>query len=298
MPVGAAIGVGSVVGGGVSALGAKSAAKTQANSANRAADLQLQMFNQVRGDLSPFRSFGASALSPLAQLLGINQPSGGYEAAGSPGGGYDTAGYLQENPDVLAEYQRLSTDAKGMKLLAQMGVDSPDAFALYHHQNFGQPEGRAMRALTGTGGAPGAGGTGGMDIQSFLETLPGYKFAKEQGIRSVTNAVGSRGLTGARAKGIARFVTGLADATYGDQVNRLTGAATMGANAAATTGSLSGQASNTIGQSLIGAGTASAAGTVGASNAIAGAIGNITNYVAANKFLGMYGGSGSSGGAG
>ncbi len=299
MPVGAAIGVGSVVGGGISALGAKSAAKTQANAAQDAAALQAQMFQQTRGDLAPFRAYGQSALSPLAQLLGLQQPGGGYEAAGTPGGGSDLAGYLTDYKDVAAEYSRLLADPAGRKGLADMGIGSAEDFANWHYQARGQGEGRAMRALTGTPGTavPGGGG-GATDIQAFLETLPGYKFAKDQGIRAVTNAVGSRGLTGARAKGIARFVTGLADSTYGDQVNRLSSAATIGANAAATTGTLSGQASNSIGNSLIGAGTASAAGTVGASNAISGAVGNITNYLAANKFLGMYGGAGSSGGAG
>lgn len=262
------------------------------------------MFNQTRGDLAPFRAYGASALSPLAQLLGFGggggeAPAAGIGAPGGQAGGYDTAGYLKQNTDVAAEFNRLMADPAGRKGLAQMGIQTPDDFATWHYQNHGQGEGRAMAALTGSPG-PGAGAGGGapMDIQSFLETLPGYKFARDQGIRSVTNAVGTRGLTGAQAKGIARFVTGLADSTYGDQVNRLTGAATIGANAAATSGTLSGQASNTIGQSLIGAGTASASGTVGASNAISGAIGNVTNYLAANKFMGMYGGGGGGGSGG
>lgn len=270
MPVGAAIGVGSAVGGGISALGAKSAAKTQAGAAKDAAAQQLQMYNQTRADLQPYNQYGQGALSPLAQLLGF----GG-------GGGADNAGYIAANPDVAAEFDRLKGLPDGAQWLAQNNIDNANDFGAWHYANAGKGEGRAMAQLTGGSGA---------DIGAMLESLPGYKFARDQGIKSITNGVGSRGQTGAQAKGIARFVTGLADSTYGDQVNRLAAAAGIGQNAAATTGSLGTQASSSIGQSLIGAGTAGAAGTVGAANAASGAIGNVTNYLAANKFMGMYNG--------
>lgn len=271
MPTGAAIGAGSVIGGGISALGAKSAAKIQAKSAQQAADVQMKMFGQTREDLAPYRDYGASALSPLAKLLGF----GGSQT------GYDTSGYLASNPDVMQAYQGLAATEEGRASLAANGINSAEDYAAKHYETYGKPEGRAITAMTG-----------GDEISKFLETLPGYKFARDQGIQSIQSSVGSRGQTGAQAKGIARFVTGLADSTYGDQVNRLMAAAGLGQNAAATTGQLSGQTANTVGQSLIGAGTASAAGTVGATNAISGAIGNVTNYLAANKFLGMYGGGG------
>lgn len=269
MPTGAAIGAGNVIGGGISALGARSAAKIQAKSAQQAADVQMKMFGQTREDLAPYRDYGASALSPLAKLLGF----GGSQT------GYDTSGYLASNPDVMQAYQGLAATEEGRATLAANGITSADEYAAKHYETYGKPEGRAITAMTG-----------GDEISKFLETLPGYKFARDQGIKSIQSSVGSRGQTGAQAKGIARFVTGLADSTYGDQVNRLMAAAGLGQNAAATTGQLSGQTANTVGQSLIGAGTASAAGTVGATNAISGAIGNVTNYLAANKFLGMYGG--------
>ncbi len=271
MPTGAAIGAGSVIGGGISALGARSAAKIQAKSAQQAADVQMKMFGQTREDLAPYRDYGASALSPLAKLLGF----GGSQT------GYDTSGYLASNPDVMQAYQGLAATEEGRASLAANGINSAEDYAAKHYETYGKPEGRAITAMTG-----------GDEISKFLETLPGYKFARDQGIQSIQSSVGSRGQTGAQAKGIARFVTGLADSTYGDQVNRLMAAAGLGQNAAATTGQLSGQTANTVGQSLIGAGTASAAGTVGATNAISGAIGNVTNYLAANKFLGMYGGGG------
>ena len=54
--------------GGSALLGAsaaKSAASTQADAANRAADLQNQQFQQTREDLAPYRAAGVNALGKL-----------------------------------------------------------------------------------------------------------------------------------------------------------------------------------------------------------------------------------------
>jgi len=272
MPVGATISaVGSAASAGIGALGAKSAAKTQAKSAQQAADVQMQMFGQTREDLAPYRDYGASALSPLAKLLGF----GGTQT------GYDTGAYLANNQDVAQAYQTLASTPEGRATLAANGITSADEYAAKHYETYGKPEGRAITAMTG-----------GDEISKFLETLPGYKFARDQGIKSIQSSVGSRGQTGAQAKGIARFVTGLADQTYGEQVNRLMAAAGLGQNAAATTGQLSGQTANNVGQAIIGAGTASAAGTVGAANAASAGLSNLGQIAVGQRLLGMYGGGG------
>lgn len=60
-PAGAAIGAG--IGSGLdSSAAAQSAAATQADAANRAADLQYQMYGQTKQTLSPFVTAGANAL--------------------------------------------------------------------------------------------------------------------------------------------------------------------------------------------------------------------------------------------
>lgn len=81
MPVGAII-------GGVAALGsalltssaAGKASKTQADAANRAADMQMQQFNQTREDMTPYRVAGGKAITSLSDML---QP--GYDYTKSPG---------------------------------------------------------------------------------------------------------------------------------------------------------------------------------------------------------------------
>ena len=63
MAVGAILGaVGSIAGGLIAASGAKKAASTQAKAADKATDVQLQMYNTTRGDLQPFTETGKGAL--------------------------------------------------------------------------------------------------------------------------------------------------------------------------------------------------------------------------------------------
>lgn len=274
MPVGATVAaVGSVASAGVGALAAKSAAKTQAKSAQQASDIQLKMFNTTREDLAPYRSAGESAVPDYLKLLGI----------GNQGPVLDTAAYLKTNPDVMAHYNRLFETEDGRAFLAQQNINSADDYARFHYTSKGKQEEAAGGRNAATFSNP---------LSDYLESLPGYKFARDQGIKSITNSVGSRGQTGAQAKGIARFVTGLADSTYGEQVNRLLSAVNVGSGAASTTGQLAQQTASGVGNALIGAGQASAAGTVGAANAIGSGINNASQYYLANKVLGMYSGGG------
>lgn len=54
----------------MSANASKSAAKTQANAANRATDLQREMYEQGRTDQAPYRDTGNLYLNKLSHLLG------------------------------------------------------------------------------------------------------------------------------------------------------------------------------------------------------------------------------------
>lgn len=70
MPVGAIIGAVGAVGSALIGGGAaKSAAKTQADAANRAADMQWKQYEQTRTDLAPWRDAGAKTLSELTTRL-------------------------------------------------------------------------------------------------------------------------------------------------------------------------------------------------------------------------------------
>lgn len=333
MPVGlAAATIGSAaIGAGANALASSSAAKKQSaaalqaaklqtDAANRAADIQLGMFGQVRQDLSPYRQFGEGALPILGGLLGTGYtapPAAATSASGlSPqmqalvtGGGQqgDWGQYLAQDPGIAQQFATLSQGWKQAN-----GVNSLEDFARWHWNNKGQGEQGRFNPFTG--GAVGVeapqaqaapaqtGMPGGSSVQSFLENTPGYQFTRDQGLKAVSNSVYAKGLggpSGALGKGLSRFVTGLADQTYGNQVDRYMKAAGIGQNAAAQTAQSAGSAAQGIASSITGAGQAAASGITGAANAgAAGTIatgnaigqiaGAIPGAVITNKVLGMY----------
>jgi len=86
MCVAAAIAGGAIVGGGISAIGANSAAHTQANAAQNATNAQLSMFNQVQGNEAPYRQAGQGAVGELGNLLGTSGNTGaaGYGSLNQP----------------------------------------------------------------------------------------------------------------------------------------------------------------------------------------------------------------------
>lgn len=122
---------------------------------------------------------------------------------------------------------------------------------------------------------------------SKLAQTPGYQFALQQGLRGTNNALASQGLglSGAQAKGLATFATGLADQTYGDQYNRalstyntnykvaannvsnLQNLVNTGQNSAAQTGQAGLAGANNAGNYLTQAGNAQASGIMGMANA-------------------------------
>ncbi len=280
MPTAAAIGVAGIGGAAISASAAKSAGKTQAAAADRATDAQLQIYGQTRDDLAGYRDLGNTASSAYARLLGINDNQPGSYGGGPVAGSPDWDAYLAANPDVAARAASL-TPAE----LAAGGWASPQEWAAFQYQNTGRAEGRALPTYA----AQPASTTGAPVIdsrQAALEATPGYQFARTQGIQAAERSIGTRGLTGALAKGIGRFVTGLADQTYGENVNRLRDATTIGANAAAGGGQIGAQTGANVANTITGAGAAQAAGTVGSANAIASGLNAIPNALLTNKILG------------
>ena len=84
---------GALLGGVISASGARSAAGTQAAAANRAADLQKQQFDKQMELQDPFRQAGLTGQNRLMQLLGL-------------GGDTGAAGYGKYAKDFsMADYQ-------------------------------------------------------------------------------------------------------------------------------------------------------------------------------------------------
>jgi hypothetical protein len=153
--------------------------------------------------------------------------------------------------------------------------------------------------------------------QAQLEQTPGYQFTRDQGLKMTQSAAAARGLgvSGAALKGAATYATGLADKTYMDQFNlqqqrftdllnlntgqqgnllnqynRLSGLATIGANAAAQTGTQGTALANQAGNYLNQAGQATAAGTTGPANALTGAANSYLGYRNFQNLMDRFGG--------
>ena len=133
---------------------------------------------------------------------------------------------------------------------------------------------------------------------------PGYQFTLQQGQNAVNNSAAAKGglLSGAAAKGLTSYSTGLANQTYNDAWNRymqnrqqtfgeLSGVAGMGqnatnsvSNAGLSTGSQ--QAQNTF-NALTGAGNAQAQGVYGLTSGLGSAAQNtLADYYTRNRDYG------------
>lgn len=280
MPITAGISAAAgLAGAAISGSAAQSAAKTQAAAANQATNTQLDMFNQTKATLAPFVSAGSGAQSSLTKLLGIGAaPSAPMPQVGDA----NTDAWLKANPDVVSYYNQTPAAqtvslADFAKNVASQQSDIRSPMPTYTAQDIAnyQPPPDSQEAA--------------------LQALPGYQFARDQGISSVNRVLGSMGQTGAQAKGIARFVTGLADQTYNSQVGNLQNNVNTGESAAAGQGNIGAATGANVANTIVGAGTAQAAGTVGAANAASGALGQIPSYLLANQILGNGGGSSSAG---
>lgn len=138
---------------------------------------------------------------------------------------------------------------------------------------------------------------------SDLANTPGYQFALTQGLKSTNNSLAAQGLglSGAQAKGLSQYATGLADQTYGNQYNRalstyntnyqvaannvnnLQSLVNTGQNSAAQTGQAGINAANNAGNYLTQQGNAQAAGIAGVGNAVNSGINNYMLYNALYK---------------
>lgn len=236
MPVGAAIGIGSVGSALIGSSAAKSAASTQASAAQQASQNQLEMFSRMQQMLQPYVGGGVTAQNRLFDLLGIGPTSQKV----------DTSGYLAANPDLEESYNSLVNGTADPAALQWFQSLPPEAraslqsFGDWHYQNFGKQESRPGITTTevDSQGNPitGQGSTYGSLLKNYpafqappafkpfepkdLENTPGYKFALDQGLKAVQNGFASRGLgsSGAAMKGAADYAIGQASTTYNQQL--------------------------------------------------------------------------------
>lgn len=187
----------------ISGSASESAANTEANAANNASALQLQMFEQTEQNEAPFLQAGTGALPFLQAGIGT-------------GGGNVTGTGPLNAPFTLADFKN----------------------------------------------------------------SPGYEFQMNQGENAILNSASATGgvKSGNTLKGLTSYGEGVANQDYWNAYNAYVNAqnqkfdqlqtvAGSGQNAAGNLGALSSQVGQSVGNNIVGAGNASAAGTIGLANA-------------------------------
>lgn len=122
-------------------------------------------------------------------------------------------------------------------------------------------------------------------IGTNYQQSPGYQFAFDEGQRAIDRGASARGMlgSGARARELVRYGTGMAQQDYGNWLSRLQGLASagqaatgQGATLAAATGgqqaSTAQQGGSALSNLLVQGGQAQAQGTVGQANALLGGV--------------------------
>jgi hypothetical protein len=210
------------IGAASSLIGGSSAAGAQRDAANQNAALQREQiaenrrqYDQNRTDLAPYRSTGYSALNQLALGMGLGPSMASGSSAGTP----DYTAYLANDPDVAQAYQNLSAHDKAQ-------FPTPESYAQYHYQTYGQGEGRNLPNVGGTSGnaqtvAQGGDFTHNFAISDFVKD-PGYDFRQQEGQRGVEASAAARGgiLSGGALKAISRYNQDFASNEYGAAYNR------------------------------------------------------------------------------
>lgn len=143
---------------------------------------------------------------------------------------------------------------------------------------------------------------------SDFEADPGYNFRLSEGLKALQNSAAAKGslMSGATMKGLERFGQNLASDEYtnafnryqsqnNNLYNRLAGISGTGQVQSQQMAAQGANAASSLGQNIIGAGNAAAAGRVGQTNAISGAIGQGMNFYNNNRLLDMLQGRNSGG---
>jgi hypothetical protein len=209
--------------------------------------------------------------------------------------------------DVVGDITGTNKQAAAAQNAAQTEANSANYAAQLQNQQFQTIQQNLSPYMQlGTNNIPGLqsqlGQLGNMQFnfnptEQQLQQTPGYQFTLNQGLNTVNNQLASKGLnlSGAQAKGIAGYTTGLADQTYqqqyqnalqnfmtnygvqSDQYNRLAGLVGTGQNAAANLGSFGTQITSNVGNLLTQAGSAQAAGITAQGNSQTAAFQSLLN---------------------
>ena len=291
----------TVASGALGAGAASSAAGAQAKSADKANELQREMFERNIALQEPFRQAGIYGQNQLLTLLGLggdgqyddsayNKALAAYNAklAGIDPSRFITgAGIMAGSGDSGQDYYSSGTFDQKAYDAARAGIAAPN------REDFrmtGSASKNPMFGKYATAEYTPAMFAKGMD--------PGYQFRLSEGMKGLQSSAAARGnlLSGGTLKGIQRYGQDMASQEFTNAFNRyqaeragtlnpFQSLAGQGQTAANTIGNYGANYANQAGENFMGAGNARASGYIGAANAIGGGISNLSNQYYQNQLL-------------
>jgi len=281
MPLGGGIaaGVGAIGSGFLGGKGAKSAAETQSAAADRASQLQMQMYNQQRTDQNPWRQAGVQALYGNGGIFrranGASGPStnedqiknswidtyvtNAQQARNEAGGG--------ESDDQIRARVLADWNANGRQ-------DSLDKGLIHNNAENYEIDPELTRNFT----------------MADFQKDPGYDFRMQEGQKALERSAAASGglMSGNFAKELAKYGQDYASNEYGNaynrfnndqtnRFNRLSSISGFGQNANAQIGQAGQNYANQVGQNMMGAANAQGAAQIAGANAWGNTIKNLGN---------------------
>lgn len=239
---------------------------------------------------APGRNVGTVALYQLASMLGIDPRTAFPQAQ------------AQSGPEPGAQ---APTDLDASPGEFGSGIASSQFFRPQSAGGFDPASLIGQMPMPGAPGAEFGSLTRGPTL-SQLQMDPSYQFRLDQNLGAIENSAAARGmqLSGSTLKDLSRFSQDYASTEFGNaygrfmgqqdnQFNRLASLAGIGQTASQATGATAanalGNAGNQIGQNIMGAGNAMAAGQIGAANAMGSSLNNIGNMAMMNYMFGPRG---------
>ncbi len=217
------------------AKASKSAASTEAASADRASQVQEDMYNQTRTDQQPWLKSGTAALNNLNWLMGIT-PQASTSQPGTTPDQYNFTGGAAESPYTPEEGLNKDIGAYG-SLSKSFGLSD---FYTDPGYQFSLDQGRKSIQAS-------AAANGGLYSGATMKALQTY---------------GQNTAAGQYQTAYERYNT-----NQSNLFNRLSGMAGTGQQSAQSLGATGANTANQIGNNLTSAGSAQAAGQMGSANA-------------------------------
>lgn len=294
--------IGGIAGGLIGANASSKASKAQAASADRAAQLQKEMFDQQVQLQEPFRQAGLTAQQRYMNLLGMQS------------GAAPTARSEAEIRNALAaQYMRQGTegryetdysggyggDAGGRQVFipGTQGVSDEAGLNAAIQASMAQDQ-AAQQAYQAQQQSPDFGKySRDFGMQDFQQD-PGYAFRMSESLKALDRQAAARGglISGAALKGAQREGQNMASQEYtnafnryqtnrSNQLNPLETLMGRGQTSANQVGSAAGNYAQGAGEAYMGAGNARASGYLGGANALTGAINQGLNRYQDQQFL-------------